>query len=416
MRQGAWRGPLLVLCIALLPALAQAASGAARPGVSFILAWAGAGAICASLLLMVRAPGIAAWFGGLERMYRWHHALGTAGYAAALTHPLALALPAAIEAPHLAWRTIAPAAGDAGGLLGWGAALGLAIGLGATFALRLPYGLWRRLHATLGASVLLGILHAALERGWWPGAAVLALIALAGIAWRVLGADLGGGSRPYVVEAVAHPAQSMTELTLRPLDAPIRALPGQFMLLAFFDGPHYRGCGEYHPFSVSGILPDGRLSFTVKDLGDCTHRMQHVAPGVAVHVQGPFGEFMRAPSGSPELWIAGGIGIAAFLARLRAGGLSQPTRLVYLYRRDPDGAYLDELRRRAASDRRLTLTTLASGNDTGALVRALGDAPIAAGAVAYLCGPQEMIRQARSILEAAGVTADRIHSEVFDFR
>lgn len=65
----------------MLPAAAYfAAVDATGIGISAALAWLGSGLICASLLLMVREPGFASWFGGLKRMYRmyrWHHALGT---------------------------------------------------------------------------------------------------------------------------------------------------------------------------------------------------------------------------------------------------------------------------------------------------------------------------------------------------
>ena len=77
--------------------------------VGIVLGWLGGGLLLASLLLMLREPRLAASFGGLERMYRWHHRLGVCAYVAFLAHPLALALDGWQERPALAWSVLAPA-------------------------------------------------------------------------------------------------------------------------------------------------------------------------------------------------------------------------------------------------------------------------------------------------------------------
>ncbi len=59
--------------------------------VAIVSGWAGCGLLAASLLLMIREARLAAWLGGLESMYRWHHRLGVGAYLALLIHPLALA-------------------------------------------------------------------------------------------------------------------------------------------------------------------------------------------------------------------------------------------------------------------------------------------------------------------------------------
>jgi hypothetical protein len=54
---------------------------------SILSAWAGCGALLASLVLMVRDPRFAAALGGLDSLYRWHHRSGTVGYCLLLIHP-----------------------------------------------------------------------------------------------------------------------------------------------------------------------------------------------------------------------------------------------------------------------------------------------------------------------------------------
>jgi hypothetical protein len=238
--------------VALLAALAVAPAVIALPGVSMTLAgvgawlgWLGSGLIAASLLLMVREPAFAAWFGDLERMYRWHHGMGTLGYAVLLAHPVVLAAAALPEDPAAAWRVLSPAAQSWHTLLGWLALLALMAGLGATFAVRLPYSMWRSLHAMLGIGVLLGLVHALAIDGVTAKSTLVIAAAVIALGWRATRADRGGGARPYEVSAVEHPAPGHAEVTLRPLAAPITVAPGQFVMAAFFEGPHFRGCGEY---------------------------------------------------------------------------------------------------------------------------------------------------------------------------
>jgi predicted ferric reductase len=410
-------GPALALLVGVLPAAAAfATSRTAGIDLSAALAWLGGGLICVSLLLMVREPGFAGWFGGLERMYRWHHALGTIGYALAIAHPLALAAPFLASDSATAWRVLASASQSTAGILGWVAAVGLMVGLGATFAMRLPYALWRRLHATLGISVLLMLAHVYAAGGFDAALWLLIAPAAVGLGWRVLRADLGKSARPYEVEAVSRPAGRMTEVTLRPLATPLQALPGQFVMLAFFEGPQFHGCGEYHPFSVSGVGQQGRLTLTIKALGDCTSNIQTLQAGVAARAQGPFGAFMQDRPAVPELWIAGGIGIAAFIAIVRADAVKEPTQLIYLYRDDEDAAYLEELQAYRAAHPRLTLLAQAAGDDQTVLERLLDRLELLPALEVYVCGPPGMLETARTALARRGVAAKQIHSETFDFR
>lgn len=54
-----------------------------------VLGWVGCGLLLANLLLMLREVRLTEFFGSLERMYTWHHVLGTLAYLVLLVHPLA---------------------------------------------------------------------------------------------------------------------------------------------------------------------------------------------------------------------------------------------------------------------------------------------------------------------------------------
>ena len=218
-------------------------------GVGIVAGWLGCGLLLASLLLMLREPRLAAWLGGLERMYRWHHRLGVLAYLAFLAHPLALAADGWQERPALAWAILAPAQEGWPVWCGWAALscmmLGLAFALLPPRALR--YGLWRGLHTLLAAAVVLGAAHLVLlgvdtPLLWLPLLAVVLML------WRTLRADVGLAARPYLVTRVTPLGDDAIEAVLQPLlaqpapgDAAIAPQPGQFVLAAFLGGPRFGG-------------------------------------------------------------------------------------------------------------------------------------------------------------------------------
>lgn len=409
--------------VVLLAAISIVPAVIALPGTSMTLAgagawlgWLGSGLVAASLLLMVREPAFAAWFGDLERMYRWHHGMGTLGYAALLAHPVVIAAASLPEDPAAAWRVLSPAAQSWHTLLAWLALLALMAGLAATFAMRLRYSLWRSLHAMLGIGVLLGLVHILAFEGVTAKSVPVAAAALIALGWRATRADRGGGARPYEVCAVDRPAPRIAAVTLRPLAAPLTVAPGQFVMAAFFEGPHYRGCREYHPYTVSALAPGGSLALSIKALGDCTRHIQSLETGVAARVQGPYGSFLVDRAERPEVWIAGGIGITPFLALLRAQPVTRPTEFYYTFRNGVEAPYLAELRDLAAVQPHLHYHPLAMQEDTAPLYSLLAGVTDLPGREIYMCGPPPLIDAVGDWLRHHGVPPRHIHYERFDFR
>jgi len=299
--------------------------------------------------------------------------------------------------------------------LGWASLLFLMVGTGASVSSRLPYRTWRLLHGLLGIGVLLGLLHLVLL-GISEAVAVAAVLATVLLAWRVIRVDLGLASRPYVVASVQHIADASVEIALRPLSMPLGTSAGQFIMVAFSDGLHFRGCREYHPFTVSAIDSGGTLRIGVKSLGDCTRVMQTLEPGVAARVHGPYGAFLSERPDAPELCVAGGIGVTPFIGLLRAAPPFRSTILLYLYRSVLDAAYASELHSLAQTSPMLSLRAEATGDGLPDLQALLPDASTLAGRHCYLCGPPGLVGAVRRMLRERGVTAERIHYESFDFR
>lgn len=412
---------------ALAPALLLAATGGpvawAWPhgvdgwrGVGIVSAWVGSGALVASLALMVREPRWAAALGGLEHLYRWHHRSGVLGYLALLLHPLALAWGGRRESARVAWQVLAPWPNDAAVQVGWLALLALMAGMATTFAWRLRYRAWRGWHFVLGAGVVLALLHVALLLGNEPVLLVLAAAGSAALAWRIVRGDLGVAARPYRVAHVRQLTPQMIETTLEPLADAMPLHPGQFVLAAFGEGPHYAGCAEFHPFTVSSITARAGLALAIKALGPCTQHLQRLQPDTLVRLQGPFGDFLAETALAPQLWIAGGVGITPFIARLRQGPLAQPTHLVYAVRRREDAAFVDELEIHARRDPRLALhlqVDAAPQPDVASWLEPLADLRERE---VQLCGPPPLVQRVKAELARRGVALARIHSESFDFR
>lgn len=392
------------------------------PTIASVSGMVGLALWCASFVLMLRLRGFERAAGGLDRLYWWHHACGAFAYFAVLAHPLALA-GEAFDAGG--WRAAAavvtPPGQGAAVRAGWLALALLMATMVATFQVRLAYARWRVAHAVTVPAFLVAFAHA-----WWfagpglrPALAGVLAVALGAIAWRYA---LGRGwvrSHPYRVARVVRPGPGLLDLELEPVGAPIAWQPGQFVFVAFRDGPGWRGCGEYHPYTIAGGAARERLRLLIRSLGDCTAHLQTVQAGVAASVQGPYGAFLaRRDPRRPQLWLAGGVGVASFLAALGGTAVTAaPVDLVHVHRPDDvlAGACLPGLS--STLPAQVRLHAIESAGDVEEVWAAIA-ARVGALAErqAFLCGPPALVDPLRARLVAAGIAPRDIQSERFDFR
>ena len=203
-------------------------------------------------------------------------------------------------------------------------------------------------------------------------------------------------------------------LTLRdPGGGALPFAPGQFHMLYAF------GVGEV-PISVSGRpdRPAGAVH-TVRAVGAVSRALASLARGAAVGLRGPFGSAwpLAAAHGADLVLVAGGLGLAplrpalyhALAHRRRYGrvvlavGAREPAALLYPR----------ELARWAArEDLDVHVTVDQAGPDwrgrVGVVTQALARAHFDAGsAVAFVCGPEVMMRFAAQALAARGVAPQR---------
>jgi predicted ferric reductase len=403
----------VIIVIAVLPLIIEM-SGASLTlrHVGDGLGWLGAGMLSSCLLLMIREPLVVRWFGGLDRMHRWHHAFGVWACIALLAHPIVLAT-AILPNTARALSLLSPIRWFPANALGWAALLGLTVGLAAALFWRLRYITWRRFHYCLSLAVLLGIAHVFAYRGLEASVLLAALPGILALGWRMLRTDRGFGARPYEVESSAHIASKTIEIALRPLATPLAVGPGQFVMVAFFEGPDYQGCGEFHPYTVCDSRANGRLVLAIKALGDCTTRIQSLRKGVAARVQGPYGRLLAATPTGPSLWIAGGIGVTPFIAKLRAGDLHTSTSLIYAYRSADEAPYLAELQAQADRQKLFELRTLLSQDDLRPLFALLDNVHNLRSREIHISGPPPFVRALIQELLSREVPRSNLHFDEF---
>jgi predicted ferric reductase len=222
----------------------------------------------------------------------------------------------------------------------------------------IPYRFFRKSHKVFPVLFLMAAYHGAtaqLKEHWLGTPASYLLLIL--IAVGVLAAIVSltgriGASRKItatISEIIRH-EHGILDLRLTTNHKPFLYKPGQYAFLQF---EHDK---EPHPFSIasSGESPTN-LRFAIKSLGDFTHELaSQLQVGKLVQVEGPYGEFQFEAPGRRQIWIAGGIGITPFMARLEylvyRGGSNQLIDFWYSTRSDKSSVFpgsLDELCRQS---------------------------------------------------------------------
>jgi NAD(P)H-flavin reductase len=191
--------------------------------------------------------------------------------------------------------------------------------------------------------------------------------------------------------------------------------PGQFAMLTAY------GIGEV-PISLSGVAGDGEaqhLVHTLRAVGAVTNALHATPPGGVIGVRGPFGTPWDVPSaaGHDIVVVAGGIGLAPLRPVVRAVVAERyrygRVALLVGARTPADLLYADELRdwSEAGVEAQVTVDrpddgwTGQVGVVTTLVPRAAFDP---SGTVAFVCGPEVMMRFTAQALVTLGVPAERV--------
>lgn len=189
--------------------------------------------------------------------------------------------------------------------------------------------------------------------------------------------------------------------------------PGQFTMLSVF------GVGEV-PISLSGPARDGqRIVHTVRAVGPVSEALTRLQPGDHVGLRGPYGNRwpLERAADKDVLVIAGGLGLAPvrpILYQLTAERRRyRRASLLYGTRGPGDLLFVDEYAswRDAEIDVQVTVDHANADwhGHVGLVTRLIGGAVFEpAATVAFICGPELMMRFVAKTLLAAGVAATDI--------
>ena len=393
-------------------------------------------AMSVAIYLAIRPIWLERLFDGLDKSYRLHKWLGIAALAASVVHWGWAQIPKWLVGFGLLAPPARRGTGQAQqGLFGWlheqrGFAEDIgewAFYLAALLIIlalikRLPYRWFFKTHRWLALVYLALVMHSLIlmPPAYWSsvlGAAV-ALLLLAGTFAACVSLLRQVGRRHQVIghiEQLTHHAANRVLRVDIVLDGPWSGhKTGQFAFVTFDEkeGPH--------PFSLSSAWQnDGRLCFSIKGLGDYTRTLPHTLHiGDAVTVEGPYGCFDFDGHKPGQIWVAGGIGIAPFLARLQALANSDDVKNIDLFycTSAPDQTFVERIQQQAERARIRLHVLVASehGRLTPERLRHLvadwQDRDI------WFCGPADFGDELRRDLTSRGLPPGDFHQELFNMR
>ena len=401
------------------------------------------------MLLATRPSWLEQRFGGLDKLYRLHRNIGIGAGLLVLTHwmiewlPKNLAKAGLITAPVRQrgprgepeiWIDLAKDVGE------WAGYILLALVVIALVR-RIPYRYFRLVHKGFGLVFLAGIFHGLIlmpdtfwqsPLGWLTSA-----MAAAGIVPALLSLSNRIGrnrQHPAQIVSINQHEGKLLEIICRPTEGWPGHRAGQFLFANFGQ----RGEGA-HPFTIASAWNplDGTLTLAIKALGNFTTKLPVlVQPGQMFLLEGPYGSFdfstsgqvERAPQEAPlgcnklrdhQVWIAGGIGITPFLARLNELANADDKKPVNadLFYCTPDSttgefpAQLEALCQSAGVrlHRRLT-------EREGPLSSREVASTLQAGSSVWFCGPAAWGKSLGKALHNGGLSRAAFHQEAFEFR
>ncbi len=221
---------------------------------------------------------------------------------------------------------------------------------------------------------------------------------------------------PYVVRRRTIETSDTTTLVLTPTkDAlPPSHHPGQFNMLYLY------GVGEAAISIAGDPLAPNEIVHTVRAAGKVTNALAQLEPGSTVGVRGPYGTGwpLVEAAGHDVVIVAGGLGLPplrgvlreVFMHRERYGRVE----IIYGARSPRDLVYYTEIQDwRGRPDIRFQTTVDAAGRewygDVGLVTARIPDARFdPANSVAFLCGPEIMMKLTAQALETRGIRDDAI--------
>ncbi|MFA5679309.1 MAG: benzoate 1,2-dioxygenase electron transfer component BenC [Pseudomonas sp.] len=202
-------------------------------------------------------------------------------------------------------------------------------------------------------------------------------------------------------------------------DQDVAFLAGQYVNIQVPDS------NESRAYSFSSAPGSRDLSFLIRNVPGglmSSWLVGQAKTGDQLSLAGPMGIFYLRPVTRPLLMLAGGTGLAPFLAmleQLKASGCEQPVHLIYGVTNNEDLVAMQALEAFAAAIDNFTFKTVVadpqSGHPrTGYVNNHMEDAPLNDGDVdVYLCGPPPMVDAVLGFFREEGIQPASFHYERF---
>lgn len=197
-------------------------------------------------------------------------------------------------------------------------------------------------------------------------------------------------------------------------------LPGQYANL------NVPGSALHRAYSFSSMPKDGSVSFLIRNVpgGLMSGFLREQAkPGATMSMAGPLGSFYLREIKRPVLMLAGGTGLAPFLAMLDKvvadGGSAHAIHLIYGVNTDTDLVELDKLAAFAAAIPNFSYALVVVSADSaqpkkGYVTQHIEPAQLNDGDVdIYLCGPPPMVEAVSQNLRERAIQPASFHYEKF---
>ncbi|WXL24248.1 benzoate 1,2-dioxygenase electron transfer component BenC [Ectopseudomonas mendocina] len=196
-------------------------------------------------------------------------------------------------------------------------------------------------------------------------------------------------------------------------------LPGQYVNLTV------PGSDQSRAYSFSSLQQGGEVSFLIRNVpGGLMSRFlsESAKVGDALSLAGPLGSFYLREIKRPLLLLAGGTGLAPFMAMLEkiaVAGTDQPVHLIYGVTSDVDLVELDRLETLAQQIPTFTFNACVASPEShypqkGYVTQHIEANHLNGGDVdVYLCGPPAMVEAVRHYLQEQGVTPSNFYYEKF---
>ncbi len=371
-----------------------------------------------SLILSARFHFLENLFYGLNKVYERHSQIGQIAFMMMLFHPLLLLYKYTDLSFARAISFLTPNPSTLAINFGIFSLYLLIALIFLTLYFRPKYHIWKWTHKFMGLAFFLGGLHAFLipsdTSSYLPlrvYVLFVSAVAVYSFLYHTVFGKYTNKKYKYIVESISNLGEGITEVILSPKGEKLDFKAGQYAFISFDSVLTGR---ESHPFSFSSNDDDNKISFTIKNLGDFTSKIQKLEKGTLAFIEGPFGKFSyEEASSKKQIWIAGGIGITPFLSMAKSivKENGYDVDLYYCVRNPREAVYLSELEKLNNPQ----IKIIPHFSDTDGFINAniikeksgLDDKSI------FICSPVPMIKALKKQFKNNGILTNAIYSEEF---